>query len=45
MRVRDRQGGYDYNNNSIDRGSAGSPGKERSLSPGQRAEVEKRKRV
>lgn len=33
IRVRDRQGGHDY------------AGKERSLSPGQRAEVEKRKRV
>jgi len=46
MRVRDRQGGYDYAGNSMDRGSQGSPGaKDRSLSPGQRAEVEKRKRV
>lgn len=45
IRVRDRQGGYDYAGSSMDRGSQGSPGKERSLSPGQRAEVEKRKRV
>lgn len=45
MRVRDRQGGYDYAGSSMDRGSQGSPGRERSLSPGQKAEVEKRKRV